>query len=200
MQQDSAASTLVFMPSRRRMSLQLALIIAVVGVAGLIIWLVRSTISGWRLAALVVVIILLVGMLGFWGSALMYRIVHPSPAIIVREDGIVDNASLLYNGVGFVPWSRIAVVGVINFATAPSSIWRRKVLIIIPVDAQEYERTLPMSVRLQRLVTRWNLWSSPVGIFIPQFMLPNDAKFVRLDISTAYYQWHPHADGSILFD
>lgn len=200
MRQDKTSSPLVFFPSRRRMLLQLAGILAGVGVGGILIWLAHSSISGWQQVLLVFAIILLVGALGFWGGTLMYRIVRPSPAIIVREDGIVDNASFIYSGVGFIPWAQIAAVGVRNYATAPISVWSRKFLIIIPVNAQEFEYALPKSVRLQRLVTRWNLWSSPMGIFIPQFMLPSDAKFVRLDISTAYYQWYPRADASILFD
>ena len=80
-------------------------------------------------------------------------------------------------------------------------IFRKQFLVIIPVNWQNYESQLPQGLRLQRMMIRWSVvWSTRTYICIPRFMLPDNVKFIRLDISTAYYRWYPHANGPILFD
>lgn len=203
MRQDKAASTLVVMPSRRRLLFRLIIVIVVAGAILAVYWFLHLAVHDWRQGALgVLVILLCVQMAVFQGGILIHRMTHPAPSIVVREDGILDNASLIYGGIGFIPWSEIAAIAVRNVVTEPFyGIWRKRFLVIVPVNWQEYERTLPLRMRLQRRVIRWGfVWSLPIGIYIPHFMLPDEARFVRLDISTAYYKWHPHVDGLILFD
>jgi len=202
MQQDPA-STIVFMPSRRRMLLRLAMLflLVVVVVLAMVIFLPGSSVlSDWRLIYTVVLTIVFTVMVIIQGSALIYRLAHPAPSIIVRDDGIIDNGSLIYGGVGFIPWTEIGAIATSHIVTGSFyGIWRNRFLNIIPMNWQDYEYRLPWQLRLQRMMIRWSVVLSPrTSICIPQFMLPSDAKFVRLEISTAYYQWHPH--GSILFD
>lgn len=203
LQQDSTASTLVYLPSRRRLSLRLGglfLLVAAFVLAMVIFLPGSSVLSDWRLIYIVVGTIVFTAMTIIQGTALIYRLAHPSPSIIVRQDGIVDNASLIYGGVGFIPWTDIGAIATRNIVTEPFyGILRMRFLVIIPVNWRNYEYQLPMRLCLQRIMIRWSsVWSARTCICIPRFMLPSDAKFVRLDISTAYYQWHPH--GSILFD
>lgn len=198
-----AVSTVVFMPSRWRLLLRLMLLFLLVAVfvLALVIFLPGSSVlSDWRLIFIVVCTIVFTAMTIIQSSALIYRLAHPAPSIIVREDGIVDNASLIYSGVGFIPWTETGAIATRNIVTEPFyGIWRKQFLVVIPVNWRDYEDVLPWRLRLQRIVIRWSsVWSARTCICIPRFMLPSDAKFVRLDISTAYYQWHPH--GSILFD
>ncbi|HEU4784337.1 MAG TPA: STM3941 family protein [Ktedonobacterales bacterium] len=205
MPQDITASTLIYAPSRRRLLLRLALLFFLVAafILALVIFLPGSSVlSDWRLIYVVVGTIVFTAMTIIQSSALIYRLAHPAPSIIVREDGIVDNGSLIYSGVGFIPWTEIGAIATRTIGTEPFyGIWRKQFLVIIPVNWRDYEYLLPRSLRLQRTMIRWSaVWSARTCICIPRFMLPGDAKFVRLDISTAYYHWHPHADGSILFD
>ncbi len=91
------------------MLLRLALVsfLVVVVIVALVIFLPGSSVrNDWRLVFVIVDMIVFTAMTIIQSSALIYRLAHTSPAIIVREDGIVDNASLIYGGVGFIPWSQ----------------------------------------------------------------------------------------------
>ncbi|HEY1387767.1 MAG TPA: STM3941 family protein [Ktedonobacterales bacterium] len=198
---ERARCSFIYAPSRRRLLLRLLLLLVAAFVLALVIFLPGSSVlSDWRLIFVVVCTIVFTAMTIIQGSALIYRLAHPAPSIVVRDDGIIDNGSLIYGGVGFIPWTEIGAVATRQIGTEPFyGIWRKQFLVIIPMNWRDYEYLLPWRIRLQRIVIRWSaVWSARTCICIPRFMLPSDAKFVRLDISTAYYQWHPH--GSILFD
>jgi hypothetical protein len=122
---------------------------------------------------------------------IVYRIVRPSPCITISEEGVVDNASLIYRGMGLIRWSDISAVWVSKYPLTNA-------LMIVPSDWQRYNEKLSLWLRVQRWWITKSYWSGSSHVCIPSYMLPGDARFVRLDISTAYYQWHPH--GSILFD
>jgi len=205
MQPDSSASTIVVLPSQRRMLPRLVLLLLLVlgFTVAMVILLPGSPVrNDWRLVFIVAGMIVIAVLTFIQSSALIYRLAHPAPSIIVREDGIVDKGSLIYGGDGFIPWTEIGAIATRTIVTEPFyGIWRTRFLVIIPVHWRDYENLLPRRIRLQRIMIRWSsVWSARTCICIPRVMLPQDAKFVRLDISTAYYQWHPHADGSILFD
>lgn len=147
MPSDNGSSTLVYMPSRRRLLLRLAILFlfVVVFIAALAIFLPGSSVrSDWRLLFVVVGVILVAVMTIIHGSALIYRLAHPAPSITVREDGIVDNASLIYGGVGFIPWTEIGAISTSHIVTEPFyGIWRNRFLTIIPMNWQDYEYRLP---------------------------------------------------------
>jgi hypothetical protein len=108
--------------------------------------------------------------------AMLYRMAHAYPAIMVCDEGLVDNASLLYRGVGLIRWSEIAAIVAQDYRTDMFyGIWRRRFLAIVPVNWPEYERHLPLGIRLQRLLLRLMLRSPGACICIPQFMLPTTA-------------------------
>lgn len=118
--------------------------------------------------------------------AIAYRMARPAPAISVLTEGVFDNASLLYRGIGLLRWSEIASITAVDFVTEPLfGIYHRRFLVIVPVNWREYERELPLWIRLQRLAVRWVIWSPP-GICIPQFMLPTTADEVIAQIRAAY--------------
>ena len=141
-----------------------------------------STVSALTLLAAVSVVLLMSAVF----LAMAYRMARPAPAISVLKDGVFDNASLLYRGIGLLRWSEIASITAVDFVTEPLfGIFHRRFLVIVPVNRGEYERALPLWIRVQRLAVRWVIWSPP-GICIPQFMLPTTADEVIAQIRAAY--------------
>lgn len=178
-----------FMPSRLRMLpfLVMSILVATVMVFVILTWpshrIARdSTVSTLTLLAAVSVVILMSVVF----VALGYRMARPAPAISVLKEGVFDNASLLYHGIGLLRWSEIASITAVDFVTEPLfGIFHRRFLVIVPVNWGEYERELPLWIRVQRLALRWVIWSPP-GICIPQFMLPTTADEVIAQIRAAY--------------
>jgi len=194
MQQDSTASTLVFMPSRLRMSLRLIMnILYVAGTLLLILFLSRSEPEDVTTTLGALLVVLLDSLFVINCLLIVYWIVRPAPCITISKEGVVDNASLIYRGLGLIRWSDISAVWVFTYSFNTA-------LMIRPSDWQRYSEKMSLWLRVQRWWITKSYWSRSSYVCIPQYMLPQDARFVRLDISTAYYQWHPHTDGPISFD
>jgi hypothetical protein len=130
--------------------------------------------------------------------AMLYRMVHEFPAIIVCDEGLIDNASLLYRGVGLLRWSEISAIVAQDYRTDIFyGLWHRQFLAIVPVTWPEYERHLPPGLRLQRLLLRLMLRSPRACICIPQFMLPTTADEVaeQLRTDSRYTGIYAHSRG-----
>jgi len=191
MQQDPA-STIVFMPSRRRMASRLIInVLYVAGTSLLTLFISRSEPEDASTSLGLLLIVLIDSLFVIYCLLIVYRIVRPAPCIIITKEGVVDNASLIYRGIGLIRWSDISAVWVFTYSYS-------KDLMIRPSDWQRYSENMSLWLRVQRWWITKSYWSRSSYVCIPQYMLPSEAKFVRLEISTAYYQWHPH--GSILFD
>lgn len=194
MPEDKARSPLVYIPSRWRLVPFFTHLtcFALVSFA-LVFWSGHSIFIDWLLVPIGIHMALI-------SIALVYRMVRRFPSIIVREDGIVDNASLLYRGVGLLRWQDIAGVAARDFTTGLYGLWHRRFLVIVPVNGLAYESQLPQGIRLQRMLLRLIVQSPKAYICIPQFMLPEAADLVRLDAGTVYHRWQPVRDKAVWFE
>lgn len=198
------APTLVYKPSRRRLLLALVMYVIFLIAVLLITFLIGRS---WLGAPLRILCTLLMACVDIFTTAfcafILYRMARSSPSIIIREDGIVDNGSLIYRGVGLLRWQEIAMIAAQDYRTdAVYGLWHRQFLVIVPTNVHEYESSLPQWMRLQRILLRFIIRSPGQCICIPRFMLPKDAKFIRMDIGTAYFQWYPavgHSRRSVQF-
>jgi len=86
MQPDSSASTIVVLPSQRRMLPRLVLLLLLVlgfTVAMVILWPGSPVRNDWRLVFIVAGMIVIAVLTFIQSSALIYRLAHPAPSIIV---------------------------------------------------------------------------------------------------------------------
>ncbi len=198
-QPDQASKRLIFMSSRPRMLLRLG--IYGFGIALLLLVIVMLSyptrspgttpypvlkILGIA-ASILGILLLLAPCLG-----IIYRFMRPAPALIVHTGGIVNNASLVYRGVGFTPWSKISSVCVERPMLGPRELYRAPFLVITTSDLLVSDETLEPSLRMQRKIARLLLRPpSPWSICIPRFMLAGRLDGIVQEIGDAYSRWRP---------
>lgn len=196
MQQRNSSVVQTFMPSKRRMLPLLveSILLCTAMVFILVAWSIRQAPSDPIRGALVILGgILVVFLMSIAFAAMAYRVARPSPAITILREGLLENASLLYRGIGLLHWSDIASITAKDYVTEPFfGVLHRRFLVIILENWKEYERRLPLWVSIQRMVFRWILWPPP-GISIPQFMLPTTADEVAAQILAVYQRMEAHA-------
>ncbi len=202
--QHGPATTLVYMPSRARMAWcfigYIALLVFVA--LGMTYWLSRPGSNNQPMRAIVLIVVGLAGLImSLFCGALAYRIVWYFPSIIVNKDGIIDNASLIYRGTGFISWKEIAAITVRYpnpIAYPPNRIFRRQVLAITPAKLA-FRSTSSLSVRLQQICVRAAVGTPVWYTGIPRFMLPDDAVAVCQEIGDTYERWYRHKNHPVRF-
>ncbi len=97
---------------------------------------------------------------GSIGLYIGYRLIRPSPALRINEDGIYDNASL--SGVGLIRWEEIAEIFVY-------SVVGQKTLGIVPLD---WPALLARQPRYKQALMNANAGVAGAPINIPQAILP----------------------------
>ena len=107
---------------------------------------------------------------------MLYRLVIRTPSIVVGPDGILDNGSIIWSGVGLVHWEEILAV---YPTTLSSSGVKRDFLSIMVTDLPAIRRRLSL---VKRLSLR-NTYSGMSQLFIMQTMLetPVDALAQQID-------------------
>ena len=107
---------------------------------------------------------------------LFYRLLMPKPALIIDNEGIVDNASAIVSGVGMIHWSEIAAILLYGSA-------RQAYLVIVPHD-METLRTR-QNVLSRTFVTVFaRMLPSPISI--PEWLLTMPAAEVLAQIRSRY--------------
>lgn len=77
--------------------------------------------------------------------ATLYRLVIRKPSLVVGPDGILDDGTLLWTGVGLIHWDKILAV----FPSTRSAGWTKQhFLTIMVTDLPEIRRQLPLLKRL----------------------------------------------------
>jgi hypothetical protein len=94
------------------------------------------------------------------GIYLLFRLLSRSPALIIDERGLTDNAS--FTSAGFIPWSDIQAVQIMQ-------VKRQPFLAIHVTDPEQYLQRLNI---LQQILMRANLAITGCVVNIPQSMLP----------------------------
>jgi hypothetical protein len=107
---------------------------------------------------------------------LFYRLLVPKPALIIDNEGIVDNASAIVAGVGMIRWSEIAAV--LLYGNTQQSY-----LVIVPHDMQTLEtRRNALTRAFAAIFTR----TLPSPISIPEWLLTMPAAEVLAQIRARY--------------
>jgi hypothetical protein len=206
MPQDDAASTLIFMPSRWRMLLWLCVYVIFMAVLiFVIVYLANHPESMNRVLLVIILIGVIFALLlvSVACVAIRYRILRRFPSLIVGADGIVDNASLIYRGIGFLPWKKIETVtvqdGWLRNGRGPDI--HQQLLVIKPTTLWQLELLSP-SVQFQHGIVSKFMPTIPIdlGIGIPRFMLPYDATTIRQEMNDAYRKWYPNRQRYIRFE
>jgi hypothetical protein len=96
---------------------------------------------------------------GAGGAYALFRIKKPTPAVIVDQNGILDNASAV--GVGFIAWGEIDELREYRFL-------KQVFLGIVPKNGEDLLRRLPA---WKRVLIRANRLTGTPPINIPQSML-----------------------------
>lgn len=205
MPQDDPASPLVYMPSRLRLLLWLVGYTFALASVILVTVLLAShpnSMNGVLLVIFLFGAVLVLVVISVACVAILYRMLRRFPSLIIGADGIVDNSSLIYRGVGFIPWKKIQTVtvqeGRLNLGRTGLY---QQVLVIKPTTLWQLE-LLPLSIQFQHPIVRMIIPTIPIelGIGIPRFMLPDDPTVIRQEMSDAYRQWYPNRPRYIRFD
>lgn len=107
---------------------------------------------------------------------LFYRLLVPRPALIIDNEGIVDNASAIVGGIGMLHWNEIAAV--LLYGSAQQSY-----LVIVPHDMEMLQaRQNVLSRIFANIFTR----SLPSPISIPEWLLTMSAAEVLAQIRSRY--------------
>ncbi len=116
-----------------------------------------------------------------------YRIVHRAPALIVDDEGIIDNGSCIVCGVGRIRWEDM-------YALVPSEDYNRyrggprlfgPYLVIYLRDRDAFVNGLPRTIRFLRWMRRLMDWERS-AVSIPQFMLDDAVPGIMSDIRGRY--------------
>lgn len=107
---------------------------------------------------------------------LFYRLLIPKPALIIDNEGIVDNASAIVSGVGMIRWSEIAAVLLYGSA-------RQSYLVIVPHDMQALRTRQNVLLRAFATIFARTL---PSPISIPEWLLTMPAAEVLAQIRSRY--------------
>jgi hypothetical protein len=147
---------IVIFPSRRKTALAFLGSIGFVALGGFLI----ASASGFEdMFQLLIggVAILFFGSIGFY---IGYRLIRPSPALRINEEGIYDNASL--SSVGLIRWQEISDLVVYE-------LMGQKTLGIIPFD---WPALLSKQSRYKQMLLKANADLAAAPINIPQAILP----------------------------
>lgn len=107
---------------------------------------------------------------------LFYRLLSPKPALIIDNEGIVDNASAIVAGIGMIYWSEIAAV--LLYGSAQQSY-----LVIVPHNIQALRARQNVLARaFANIFTR----ALPSPISIPEWLLTMPAAEVLAQIRARY--------------
>jgi hypothetical protein len=115
------------------------------------------------------------GGVAFFGLCLvylLYRVIKPSPSLIINHEGIFDNASAL--GVGLLRWSEIADVQIYQFLN-------QRFLGIVPTNV---DRVLER----QSAMKRWLLKMNQRYFVSAPFNIPENVLPIRLEDVLAQIQ------------
>lgn len=107
---------------------------------------------------------------------LLYHLLAPKPALIIDNEGIVDNASAIFAGAGMIHWHEIAAV--LLYGSAQQSY-----LVIVPHDVHAVQaRQNVLSRAFANIFTR----TLPSPISIPEWLLTMPAAEVLAQMRARY--------------
>lgn len=136
-------------------------------IAGLAIGLAGS----WEATAAVVIATYAgVPFFGFGFLYFLYRFIIPKPALIVNDEGILDNASVVT--AGLILWEEIKDIRATSFGT-------ERMLVILPKDD---EAILARQNPVKRLLMRMNRQLGGYIVWIPGNILPMSCEALRDEI------------------
>jgi len=120
----------------------------------------------------------------FFGAAFFYilsRLIRPKPAVILRSDGIIDQASGL--AAGFIPWSEIASVHI-------ATMHYQRFLCLVPSHP---DLVLAQQSAAKRTLMQANvgLVGAPVAIPLDYLTMPGDQ--LLAEVEARITQAHPSA-------
>lgn len=165
---------IVIYPSRRRLTLSLAGSIGFVALGCLML-----AKPGDRFSPLVVTCIAWSAILFFGLIAVyvIYRLLRPSPAVVINRDGIFDNASA--SGAGLISWDEVQEVFL-------DELMGNKMLSIIPRD---FDVILARQPRHKKYLMRLNSGFVKAPINIPQVSLPISVEALHSQILDFHTAW-----------
>lgn len=168
---------LVVMPNRARLS-RIAVGALMFVAAG--VWFVARWANGTEGVMVAVLGLASISFFGLCGIYAFMRIVRRTPALVVDDRGITDNASAI--GVGFIAWSEIEEMREYRFMN-------QTFMGVVPRDL---EALLDRQPRWKRLVIRVNQLLGTLPVNIPQVILPMPISDLLQDIRACRDQ-PPHA-------
>lgn len=166
---------IVIFPSRRKTALAFLGSVGFVALGVFLIATANGGSDGWFMSLIGGVAILFFGSIGLY---IGYRLIRPSPALRINEDGIYDNASL--GGVGLIRWEEIAEIFVY-------SLMGQKMLGIVPLD---WPALLARQPRYKQALMNANAGVAEAPINIPQAILPMPVEELQEQI-LAYFSARP---------
>jgi len=107
----------------------------------------------------------------------IYRLLRPSPAVVINRDGIFDNASV--SGAGLIRWDEVQEVFL-------DELMGNKVLSIIPCD---FEVILARQAGYKKYLMRLNSGFVKAPINIPQVSLPISIEALHSQILDFHAAW-----------
>ncbi|HEV8190173.1 MAG TPA: hypothetical protein VGP82_01620 [Ktedonobacterales bacterium] len=123
---------------------------------------------------------------GLWASE-FYRLVHRTPALIVDDEGVIDNCSCISYGVGRIRWEDMRVIRPIedpNESRGGLGLYG-PYLVIQLSDRDAFVSGLPRTIRLLRRMRRF-MDCQHSDVSIPQFMLDDAVGGIMADIRGRY--------------
>lgn len=138
--------------------------------------------SDWRTTPTVVVATYIgVPFFGFGFLYLTFRLVVRKPALVVSDEGILDNASAV--GAGLIRWDEVKDIRATSFGA-------ERMLVIVPKDEAAI---LARQNLVKRLVMRMNKSLSGYIVCIPGNILPMPCDELRDEIKHYWKAWRSRA-------
>ena len=121
--------------------------------------------------------------IGVYAIFTAYRAIVRKPAVIVNDEGITDNGSLIVSGVGLMRWHEIAAV--YPYTYVPPTVFkiRRPYLVVLPVDAHA---ALTRRGLLAQMLLRVFTFTLPARTSLPEWMLSIPIEELLSQMRTQY--------------
>jgi hypothetical protein len=185
---------LVVYPSTKKLTvLLIAQCIGIVFFALACIWVVSSPPSNTTNVAskgstdfiLIVCTIILVTVVAVVAAGTSYRLLVPTPAVTITDEGLIDGCSFIFCGVGLVRWQDMQVAYVTRYSNSPTAVRIKFRYLVIGLrnERKFFAQQSPAIQRLHRLFTFLMLSHF---LLIPQYMLSWTVDGVLGSLQTRY--------------
>jgi hypothetical protein len=183
----NAYQGIVIYPSVAKLVRYLALELVILAVMAAIFPIFTGEqIHDLRAYAALVAAVVVIPWIGFVALFTAYRVIVRKPAVLVNEEGITDNCSLIASGMGLIRWREMETLYPYVYEVSQRGIKiRRPYLVIVPVDTRAIlTRRGPLAQMLRRLLTL----TLPAGITLPEWMLTIPVAELLSEIRTQYHR------------